>query len=112
MREAIGTLLGASGFVMVGYGATPQDCIDGVRLKSPHVLVLDGQLEGGTGLSVLRALKPLAGLAVVVFTNHANPVFRKRYLEAGAYAVLDKNEDFGRLAECVRLAWRATHELR
>lgn len=112
MREAIGNLLTAAGFVVVGCGATPKDCVAGVRRASPDVLVLDGQLEGGTGLSVLRALKPLAGLVVIVFTNRASPVFRKRYLEEGAHAVLDKNADFGQLAPTARHVWRVTHGLR
>ena len=51
----------------------------------PDVVVLDDQLEGGSGLQVLRAVRQAAPrIAFVVFTNNSGPVYRKRYLGEGA----------------------------
>lgn len=102
IRQRVATLLAGSGLAIVGEGDTPTACINGILGARPDVVVLDAQLEGGTGLDVLRAVRGAApGIAFVVFTNNAGPAYRKRYLAEGAVGFLDKSNDFEELAVAV-----------
>jgi two-component system response regulator DesR len=104
IRARIAGLLGASARV-VGEGESPRTCIDGILATQPDVVVLDVQLEGGQGLEVLRAVRAAdPAVAFVVFSNNSNPVYRKRYLGAGAARFLDKSTEFDQLAAAVAAA--------
>jgi DNA-binding NarL/FixJ family response regulator len=90
---------------VVGEGATPQSCIDGILATHPDVVVVDVQLEGGQGLEVIRAVRAAdPGIAFVVFSNNSGPAYRKRYLGAGATRFLDKSTEFDQLAAAVQAA--------
>jgi DNA-binding NarL/FixJ family response regulator len=105
IRERVGTLLGASAMSVVGEGATPQACIDGILAAHPDVVVLDVQLEGGTGLQVLRAVRSAdPTVAFVVFSNNCAPAYRRRYLGEGAACFLDKSTEAGHLTQAVAAA--------
>ena len=105
IRDRVAAMLGAHGMTIVGEAATPPDCIRQILATRPDVVVLDVQLESGTGLQVLQAVRAAApDIAFVVFSNNAGPVYRKRYLGAGATGFLDKSADFGDLARAVRRA--------
>lgn len=98
IRARVTALLGAHAVAVVGEAATLQDCIAGILTSQPQVVVLDIQLEGGTGLEVLRAVRQAApDIAFVVFSNSAGPAYRKRYQVEGAVAFLDKSCDFEHL---------------
>ncbi len=98
IRSRVATLLGDHAIEVVGEGASPQACIEGILASHPQVVVLDVQLEGGTGLQVLRAVRAAApDIAFVVFSNNAGPAYRKRYLGEGAAVFLDKSTDFEQL---------------
>ena len=98
IRARVTALLDAHAVSVVGEAATPQACIAGILASQPQVVVLDIQLEGGTGLEVLRAVRAAAPqIAFVVFSNNAGPAYRKKYLVEGATAFLDKSSDFERL---------------
>lgn len=105
IRERIGALLVAQGMRVAGEDGTPQGCIDAILATHPDVVVLDVQLEGGTGLQVLKAVKPREpDIAFVVFSNNAAPAYRSRYLAAGAAGFLDKSSEFDQLVGAVRSA--------
>ncbi len=111
IRSRVAALLGDHAMQVVGEGTTPQACIDGILSSRPQVVVLDVQLEGGTGLQVLRAVRETApGIAFVVFSNNAAPAYRKRYLGEGAACFLDKSSDFEQLPTAIVAAGsHATH---
>ncbi|MEY4711567.1 MAG: hypothetical protein RIS88_1017 [Pseudomonadota bacterium] len=111
IRSRVAALLGACGVAVVGEAGTPQACIAGILASQPQVVVLDVQLEGGTGLQVLRAVRQAApGIAFVVFSNNAGPAYQRRYLGEGAAAFLDKSCDFERLPAAITDArTRAQH---
>lgn len=112
IRDRVAAMLCAQGMTITGEAATPADCIHAILATRPDVVVLDVQLEGGTGLQVLQAVRAAApGIAFVVFSNTAGPVYRKRYLGAGAVAFLDKNAEFDQLVRAVRRAAPATPAL-
>lgn len=110
IRSRIADLLDAHAMQVVGQGTTPQACIDGILASQPEVVVLDVQLEGGTGLQVLRAVREAApGIAFVVFSNNAAPAYRKRYLGEGAFTFLDKSSDFEQLPAAIVDAGQQVH---
>jgi two-component system response regulator DesR len=103
IRERVAAMLTREQRIrIVGEAATPQASIAGILAVRPDVVVLDDQLEGGSGLQVLRAVRASApGVAFVVFTNNAGPAYRKRYLREGVAHFLDKSTEFDLLASTV-----------
>ena len=109
IRERVADLLAARAMDIVGEAASPQASIDGILSARPDVVVLDHQLEGGTGLQVLRAVRRAEpAIAFVVFSNNASEPYRRRYLGEGARRFLDKSTEFDQLAGAVAEARRAT----
>ena len=107
VRGRVAALLDAGGMAVVGQAGTPQSSIAGILDAQPDVVVLDVQLEGGTGLEVLKAVRSAdPGVAFVVFSNNAAAAYRKRYLREGAAQFLDKSTEFDQLAEAVAKAGR------
>jgi DNA-binding NarL/FixJ family response regulator len=105
IRERVAAMLAAGQMTIVGQAETPQGSIDGILSAQPDVVVLDVQLEGGTGLEVLRAVREAdPKIAFVVFSNNSAPAYRKRYIGAGAIQFLDKSTEFDQLVPAVRNA--------
>lgn len=110
IRQRVAEMLALSSMDVVGQAETPQGSIDGILAVHPDVVVLDHQLDGGTGLQVLRAVRRAdPGIAFVVFSNNSAPAYRKRYLGEGALRFLDKSSEFDQLAAAVADA--STHSL-
>jgi DNA-binding NarL/FixJ family response regulator len=102
IRDRVAMLLAAAHMVVVGEASTPAASIEGILSGRPTVVVLDVQLEGGTGLEVLRAVRSAAPeIAVIVFSNSAAPAYRKRYMSQGAAGFFDKSTEFDQLALAV-----------
>jgi DNA-binding NarL/FixJ family response regulator len=102
IRDRVALMLGASEMIIVGQAQTPQDCIDGILAAYPDVVVLDVQLDGGSGLQVLRAVRHVApSIAFVIFSNSSDPSDRQCYLGEGAEDFLDKSHEFDQLAHAV-----------
>lgn len=102
IRDRVAAMLGARAMTIVGQAETPQGSIDGILATRPDVVVLDVQLEGGSGLQVLRAVRRAApGIAFIVFSNNSGAAYRKRYLGEGADSFLDKNSEFDQLVQAV-----------
>ena len=105
VRQRVATMLGARAMAIVGHTETPQGSIDGILAARPDVVVLDVQLEGGSGLQVLRAVRLAApDIAFVVFSNNSGPAYRKRYLGEGAQRFIDKSTEFDQLVPAVETA--------
>lgn len=102
IRRRVADLLVARAMAIVGEAETPAASIEGILAAHPDVVVLDVQLDGGTGLEVLQAVRRAApDIAFVVFSNNALPAYRKRYLGEGAARFLDKSTEFPQLAQAV-----------
>jgi DNA-binding NarL/FixJ family response regulator len=91
------------GVQVVGMAATPEEAIEGIARSRPHVAVIDMQLLGGSGLTVLKRLPVLCPpIVAIVLTNHANAQFRRECLRAGARFFFDKSTEFDRVRDTVR----------
>lgn len=107
IRQRLHGLLRAACLDVVGEAATPQACIDGILALKPDAVVLDVELEGGSGLQVLQAVRSAAPrVAFVVFSTTTGPENRQRYLAAGANQFLDKRTDAAHLAQALTDACR------
>lgn len=103
--DRITPMLVGAGMAVVGRAQTPQACFDGILASHPDVVVLDVQLDGGSGLEVMRTVHLAAPeVAFVVFSNHVGPAYRKRYLDEGAHQFIDKSGDFSQLVPAVASA--------
>lgn len=110
IRERVAAMLASQAMHIVGEAETPEQSIQGILAAHPDVVVLDVQLEGGTGLQVLRAVREVdPGIAFVVFSNNAGPAYRKRYLGEGAQRFLDKTTEFDQLVSAVEHACHHAH---
>src|ERR1700694_3102789 len=84
--ERLNGLLGdIEGVSVVGEAVPPQSAVEGILRTRPDSVVLDIQLMGGTGIEVLRKVRPQApAVGFIVLTNHSNAQYRRIYTEAGA----------------------------
>lgn len=99
------TLDACATITVVGQAQTPQDSIEGILAAYPDVVVLDVELEGGSGLQVLRTVRHVApNIAFVVLGNGPGSAYRNSYLCEGANDVLDKRHEFDQLAHAVARA--------
>jgi DNA-binding NarL/FixJ family response regulator len=100
LREYVDTIAGAT---VVGHAGTPQAAIAGIEQTEPGCVLLDYQLDGGTGIDVLRELRSRTpGVVFVVLTNHADAQYRRACLAAGADHFLDKTAEFMQVGALIR----------
>lgn len=97
------TIRGIEGAQLAGEAGTVGSAIEGIRTTRPGAVILDLQLEDGSGLDVLKAVRPSApALHVAVLTNYATDQHRRACMDAGAEYFLDKSSDFPRIREIVQ----------
>ena len=86
---------------VIGTGATEAATIDLIRSMKPDVVVLDLQLQTGSGTNVIRAVRAsseLAATKLMVTSNHTAPQLRSGCLDLGADGFYDKVKELGELA--------------
>jgi DNA-binding NarL/FixJ family response regulator len=99
-----------SAMTVVGQASSPQACIDAILIARPDVVVLDIQLQGGSGLEVLHAVREAApATQFVMFSHHSSDGYRELYLREGAACFLDKNSEFDQLPRAIENAARRAH---
>ena len=93
---------------VVGVGETEQAATQSIRLLKPDAVVLDLQLREGSGTDVIKAVRAdpgLAGVRLLVTSNHTSPQLRAGCLALGADHYFDKVKELGALTACLaRLA--------
>lgn len=100
LREFVDAIPGAT---VVGDAGTPKAAIDGILRTAPACVLLDYQLDGGTGVDVLRALRTQSPSTVfIVLTNHADAQYRRACLAAGANHFFDKTTEFESVGTVIR----------
>ncbi|MBI3898214.1 MAG: response regulator transcription factor [Gammaproteobacteria bacterium] len=90
------------GATVVGEAGTPVDAVIGIMKTRPDFVVLDFQLEGGTGADVLRMIRPqMPKVVVMVLTNYPLAQIRRACIEAGADTFFDKTSEFGKIKDVI-----------
>lgn len=86
------------GVQFVGQAGDVQETIRSVHEKKPDALILDLQMPGGSGLDVLRAIRPGHPLLhVLVCTNYSTLQYREECIAAGTDIFVDKSTEFEKI---------------
>jgi DNA-binding NarL/FixJ family response regulator len=112
MRDRLRELLDDIGGVeVVGDAGSLDDATAGILRTHPDCVLLDYQIEGGTGVDVLRAVHPQSPeIVFIVLTNHATDQHRRACLKAGARFFFDKSSEFGAIRSAIaEIDSRRTH---
>ncbi len=73
-----------------------------LRTEKPNLVILDLNLPGLGGLELLRRMIQAGAGAILVLTMHAEPLYARRALEAGAAGYMTKNASPDELLTAVR----------
>jgi DNA-binding NarL/FixJ family response regulator len=100
LRQRLLAILGSiPGAVSCGHAAGAAEAISGIQSAKPDAVVLDIQLEDGSGFDVLRAVG--GSTAVYVLTNFANDAYRRKAEALGARGFFDKSTEVERLRQAL-----------
>jgi DNA-binding NarL/FixJ family response regulator len=111
MRENLRAMLSEFHDVkIVGYAADETGAIEQINALLPDVVILDLNLQSGTGVAVLKNVKKHhAGIKVMVLTNCNGELYVDACKRANADYFFDKSFQFMQVRE-VFLKWdRASH---
>ena len=103
LRERLEAMLRAiPGAQTVGHAPTARGAIAGIQAAHPDVVVLDIQLEEGSGFDVIKAVRPVSPqTAFYVLTNFAHDGYRRMAEKLGARGFFDKTKEFGALRDAL-----------
>lgn len=103
VREGIRRLLATISGAEIHEAANAQDALALSRSVVPDVIVLDINLDGSSGLELLRRLKAdNVASRIVMFTMHSEPSYAMRALKAGAAGYVSKSAEAGELVTAVK----------
>jgi two-component system, NarL family, invasion response regulator UvrY len=103
VREGVRRLLATISGAEIHEAATAHDAMSLSRSVNPDVVVLDINLDGSSGLELLRRLKTEnAATRIVMFTMHSEPSYAMRALKAGAAGYVSKSAEAGELLTAVK----------
>jgi FixJ family two-component response regulator len=89
-REAIGSVLKASGFTVSNFG-TAEEFFDFSQRETTACLILDVRLPGMSGIELQRRMQEARSTTPIVFvTAHGDDRLRDLLIKAGAAAFLNK----------------------
>ncbi len=84
-----------------------------MEVDAPDVMVLDLKMPGIDGLEVLRRVKrERPATEVIILTGHGSEQERRRAMELGAFAYLEKPANIDVLAEAMKQAYSKTKKLK
>jgi DNA-binding NarL/FixJ family response regulator len=87
---------------LVGQAETPEAAIADILVSQPDYVVLDLNLRGGSGMTVLREVHAKAPSSVfAVLTNHSASQYRQACLAFGARYFFDKSSEFQKIRDVV-----------
>ena len=94
------------GVDVVGVADSSTEALTGIVHHQPDVAVVDLRLRTGNGIEVMKGIRQRsAGTTVMVLTNYANCIVRRRCEEVGAHYFFDKTTEFEQLgSEIERLS--------
>jgi DNA-binding NarL/FixJ family response regulator len=92
VRQGVHRLLTSIPDTVIFEAATAHEALAIVRREAPDVVVLDINLEGASGLELLRRIKiERTAARVLMFSMHAEPIYASRALKAGASGYVCKS---------------------
>jgi DNA-binding NarL/FixJ family response regulator len=105
VAEMLAQLVSEPGRVeVVGSADSEPATLDMLKRLRPDVVILDLQLKSGSGTDVIRAVRAdasLAGIKLLVTSNHVSPQLRAGCLQLGADGYYDKVKELHLLSQRV-----------
>ncbi|MFN0038981.1 MAG: response regulator [Burkholderiales bacterium] len=94
-----------------GFASAAGQAIQKILECHPNVVLLDMQLAQGSGLDVLRTVRPQRPATVFyMFSNFSTLIYRRIALQLGAAAYYDKTSEIGDLRNAIAvLASQSVH---
>jgi two-component system invasion response regulator UvrY len=102
VRDGLSRLLATDGDHELKLVATGRDALIAARSFRPDLVILDLNLPGLGGLELLRRLVAIEAGKILVLSMHAEPLYARRALEAGAHGYVSKNAAPDELLAAVR----------
>ncbi|MEJ0064316.1 MAG: response regulator transcription factor [Caulobacteraceae bacterium] len=102
VRDGLSRLLATDGEHELKLAATGRDALIAARSFRPELVILDLNLPGLGGLELLRRLVAIEAGKILVLSMHAEPLYARRALEAGAHGYVSKNAAPDELLAAVR----------
>lgn len=86
------------GVELAGQAGDVSESVRCIQQMKPDAVIRDLQMPGGSGLDVLRAIRPNhPRLYVLICTNYPYAQYREECLSAGANYFLDKSSEFEKI---------------
>jgi two-component system invasion response regulator UvrY len=102
VRDGLARLLASDGDHQVSQAASGREALSQARAIRPDLIVLDLNLPGLGGLELLRRLVQAGSAKILILSMHAEPLYARRSLEAGAQGYVSKNAAPDELLAAVR----------
>lgn len=102
VRDGLSRLLATDGDHEVKLAASGREALTLARSFRPALVILDLNLPGLGGLELLRRLVAIEAGKILVLSMHAEPLYARRSLEAGAHGYVSKNAAPDELLTAVR----------
>ncbi len=102
VRAGLRRLLATLSDAPVLEAASGREGLAMLRTEKPGLIILDLNLPGLGGLELLRRLKQAGAGPILVFSMHAEPLYAKGALEAGAAGYMTKNASPDELLTAIR----------
>jgi DNA-binding NarL/FixJ family response regulator len=91
VRDGLARLLASDGDHSVSQAVDGREALSLARTLHPDLIILDLNLPGLGGLELLRRLVQIGSGRILVLSMHAEPLYARRALEAGAAGYASKN---------------------
>jgi two-component system invasion response regulator UvrY len=102
VRQGVQRLLAGIQSATIFEAATAHEALAIARKEIPDIVILDINLEGASGLELLRRLRiENPGVRVLMFSMHGEPIYANRALKAGAYGYVCKSAGADELTTAV-----------
>jgi len=102
VRDGLSRLLMTDGDHEVKLAANGREALLLARSFRPALVILDLNLPGLGGLELLRRLVQIEAGRILILSMHAEPLYARRSLEAGAHGYVSKNAAPDELLAAVR----------
>ena len=102
VRDGLVRLLASNDDHEIREAASGREALTAARSFHPDLVILDLNLPGLGGLELVRRLARLGGGRILVLSMHAEPLYARRALEAGAHGYVSKNAAPDELLAAVR----------
>jgi len=104
IRESLGKLISRNNpEAVITNAVNVRDAINKICEQNPDLIVLDLTMPGGDGFDVLREVqKRERKTTVILLTNYATDVNRKRGEQAKADFFIDKTDEFYKVIDVIK----------